>query len=312
MANATVSRIGQANQAGDPLALFLKVFSGEVLAAFQETNVFLSRTTVRTITSGKSAQFPSTWKGTAGYHTPGTELVGKTVGHNERVITIDDLLVADRFVADIDEAMSHYDIRGTYAKDVGRALAQAMDKNIAQVGVLTARAAANITGSPGGTRIVSASMKTNADTIVGAIYDAKKALVKADVPQQDLYAYLAPDQYYLLLSSGSKAIQRELNSGVDNGSIAGGTLERIAGIPLVVSNNMPSTNVTTGPTAYQGDFTATAGLVMHKAAVGTVKLIDLKVRADYDPRRLGTLIVGMYASGHGILRPECAVELATA
>ena len=56
MANATVSRIGQANQAGDEKALFLKVFSGEVLAAFEETNVFLGKTTVRTITSGKSAQ----------------------------------------------------------------------------------------------------------------------------------------------------------------------------------------------------------------------------------------------------------------
>jgi hypothetical protein len=53
MANAIPSRIGQINLAGDERALFLKVFSGEVLTAFAETNVALERTMVRTISSGK-------------------------------------------------------------------------------------------------------------------------------------------------------------------------------------------------------------------------------------------------------------------
>src|SRR5689334_10178885 len=104
MANMVPSRPGQINSAGDPLALFLKVFAGEVLTAFAETNVAMSRHMVRTISQGKSAQFPATWKGTAAYHTPGTQLVGTQVAQNERVIVIDDLLVADRFIALIDEA----------------------------------------------------------------------------------------------------------------------------------------------------------------------------------------------------------------
>lgn len=49
------SRAGQADAAGDPVALFLKVFAGEVLAAFEQKNVFLPRTMVRSISSGKSA-----------------------------------------------------------------------------------------------------------------------------------------------------------------------------------------------------------------------------------------------------------------
>lgn len=55
MANATPSYLGQANQAGAADALFLKVFSGEVLAAFQKATVALNRTMMRTIASGKSA-----------------------------------------------------------------------------------------------------------------------------------------------------------------------------------------------------------------------------------------------------------------
>lgn len=55
MANANVSNLGQINAAGATDALFLKVFSGEVLTSFHRQNVFLGKTMVRSISSGKSA-----------------------------------------------------------------------------------------------------------------------------------------------------------------------------------------------------------------------------------------------------------------
>ena len=71
MSNATVSFLGKADNSGDDNALFLKVFSGEVLAAFARQNKMLGMTSVRTISQGKSAQFPAVGKTTAAYHTPG-------------------------------------------------------------------------------------------------------------------------------------------------------------------------------------------------------------------------------------------------
>ena len=53
MSDANPSRLGSINGGEDKKALFLKVFSGEVLATFQQNNVFLDKTTVRTIASGK-------------------------------------------------------------------------------------------------------------------------------------------------------------------------------------------------------------------------------------------------------------------
>lgn len=44
MANANVNRLGQINNAGDEKALFLKVFAGEVLASFRETQYHASAT----------------------------------------------------------------------------------------------------------------------------------------------------------------------------------------------------------------------------------------------------------------------------
>ena len=67
MSNATASRLGLVNNTGTAYeALFLKVFSGEVLTAFSENNVFSDALhTVRTISSGKAAQFPVTGTATA-------------------------------------------------------------------------------------------------------------------------------------------------------------------------------------------------------------------------------------------------------
>lgn len=55
MADNNVTRVGQINAAGDVDALFLKVFAGEVLAAFHNKNLALGRTQVRSISNGKSA-----------------------------------------------------------------------------------------------------------------------------------------------------------------------------------------------------------------------------------------------------------------
>jgi len=55
MANATVSNLGQANTSGDTQALFLKVFAGEVLTAYEEACVTSDKHTVRAISSGESA-----------------------------------------------------------------------------------------------------------------------------------------------------------------------------------------------------------------------------------------------------------------
>ncbi len=88
----------------------------------------------------------------------------------------------------------------------------------------------------------------------------------------------------------------------------------ISGIQIVKSNHVPSTDLSAGADALQNndyfdDFQYTIGVVSHKTAVGTVKLLDLAFEMEYDIRRQGTLMVAKYAMGHGILRPECAVEL---
>lgn len=311
MSNGIPTRPGQVNGAGDARALFLRKFSGEVMAAFAMSTQFVDKTLTRTITGGRSAQFPAWGRGTAGYHTPGTALQGTTVNTNERVIEIDDKLVADRFVADIDEAMNHYEFRSILARDMGERLAVAYDRNVAQVGILAARAAATVTGLPAGLQIVSQAAQhpgNDASVLIDTIFAAARRLDENDVPKSERYIFVRPQQYYLLVNSGSRVIDTDFNPG-GNGSIGQGKIVGLAGMPIIMTNNLVAQNVTTGPTAYRGDFTKTAALVLHRSAVGTVKLMDLRMQSEDQVWRQGTLLVASYAVGHGILRPEASVEI---
>jgi hypothetical protein len=310
MTNYTPSRLGQANAAGDALALFLKVAMPEVLTAFDERQVMKERHLIRTIEHGKSAQFPATWKATAAYHTPGNELTGSNlIKHNERVINIDSLLVADTFIANIDEAMNHYDVRSIYTHQLGEALAYSFDTTVLQVGVLAARASATISGGNGGTALTNAGYANDGEVLASGLFAAAQALDEKDVPESERFAIFKPAQYYLLAQS-TKVINKDWGGA---GAFADGKVLRVAGVEVVKSNHLPTTNIASNPSGanntYNGDFSNTRGLVMNKMAVGTVKLLDLAMEGKYQVERQGTLLVAKYAMGHGILRPECAVEL---
>jgi hypothetical protein len=312
MANMNPSRFGEINgSATDPTALFLKVFSGEVLTSFEISTQAISRVMTRTISSGKSAQFPVQGRTTAALHTPGTEILGNNVNANEKVIAIDGLTIADTFVANIDEAMNHYDVRGIYSTELGRALARAMDSNLLQVGLLAARTTTpNVAdaGYPAGTKLLNAGYATTGATLASGIVSAAQTLDANNNPSEDRYAFLKPAQYYLLVQTTS-LIDKDWGG---DGSYSDGKINRIAGIELVKSNQVPSTNVTTGPLAYQGNFANTVCPIWQKGAVGCVKLMDLAVESKYEIRFQGTLMVAKYATGYGALRPESAIELATA
>ena len=324
MANATVSRLGLVNNSGTDFdALFLKVFSGEVLTAFARNNIFNEALhSVRTITSGKSAQFPVTGTATASYHTPGNPLVGANqIRAGERVISIDDLLISQAFVSNLDELKNHYDVRATYADELGKALAKTYDENVAKVIANASRASSTITGPAGGLTLElgsgnTASANVSGDEIAAAIYDIAQTFDERDIHPTDRFCVLPPAEYYKLAESATRTVDVDFNPGGGNGSFASGNVQQIAGIPILKSNNIPQSNVSgevTGTNnSYAGDDSKTIGLVFHKSAVGTVKLMDMTTEIsgqDYGIMYQGTLMVAKYALGHGILRPECAAAI---
>ena len=323
MANATVSRLGLVNNTGTSFdALFLKVFSGEVLTAFAENNIFNEAMhTVRTIANGKSAQFPVLGTATAAYHTVGTPLVGANqIKANEKIISIDDLLISQAFISSLDEMKNHYDVRQTYSSELGKALARTYDQNVAKVIANAARASTTLSGGNGGVVLTlangnTASSDVTGDEIAAAIYDIAQTFDERDIPPTDRFCVLPPAEYYKLAESATRTIDTDFNPQ-GNGSFASGRVQMVAGIPVMMSNNVPQSNVGSNPSGanntYSGDDSKTIGLVFHKSAVGTVKLQDMTTEisgSDYGIMYQGTLLVAKYALGHGILRPEAAATI---
>jgi hypothetical protein len=302
MANAVASRIGSINSATDKNALFLKVFSGEVLATFVRENQMLGMSSVRSISQGKSAQFPVIGTTTAAYHTVGNEIVGTEVKHAEKIISIDDLLLSSAFLSNLDEAKNHYDVRSTYSSEMGRALANKVDQHLLQLTVLAAAASTTITGGSGGENVIDADCKTNAASMITSIFECAQALDEKDVPSQDRWAVVTPDVYYQLVAN-DKILNRDF--GGNNGVYSDGTVIKVAGINIVKSNTAvtaftdQSASISGTNNTYSVDAQYVGAVVFHKSAIGTVKLMDLAMESEYDIRRQGTLMVAKLALGHG-------------
>ena len=347
------SRVGLIEGGSDNDALFLKKFSGEILQTFEESNVFKPLHTIRTIESGKSAQFPVTGIATANYHTPGENIAEEggssstylsDIAKTEKIINIDKMLVASSFLANIDDVKNHYDIRSVYSNESGKALAVRFDTAVSKTFIAAARDSANLTqvGNTGGRYDVANGVfgtgsislgsiaSVTGSQLVSAFFSAAQQLDENDVPSDGRFCVLRPQEYYKLVTGADSSNAFTLTASAANkdvggeGSLASGMVPQIAGITIYKSNHIPSTNLSGTSTGdgeanndvfgsdgvgYNGDFRNTLGIVSHSAAVGTVKLLDLATESEYQIERQGTLFVAKYAMGHGVLRPECAIEL---
>jgi hypothetical protein len=310
MSAANVSRLGQKNAAGDVKAIFLEEFSGLVLERYDFTQVTDDRQVVRNIKSGKSAQFPLIWSTVAASHTPGAEIIGQDIKHNAKTISIEDLLYSDAFVDVLDDAMNHYEVKSSYAHQIGEALANAKDRNSFRA-AFTGAAASHLIDTSGdndGTALQSAAMSTTAATLKAAVYDAAQTLDEKNIPTSDRYAALLPLAWYLLLEDG-EFIHRDY---AGQGSKAVATMPFAADLQVIKTNNIPTANDTANtdvPSVLRDDFRELIGLVWHKSAIGTVKLLDLATEIAWDMRRQGTLLIGKYAIGQDYLRPEGCVSI---
>lgn len=250
----------------------------------------------------------------ASYHTAGNEITGQAIKHNEKVINIDDMLLADAFVAEIEELKNHYDVRSIYSKEMGQALANTVDKHLLSLAILASRVATpNVTGGKVGAEILDADANTNATSLISSVFEAIQKLDENNVPTAGRVCIVAPDQYYQL-ANVDKLVNRDFSS--DNGDFGKGTVLSIGGVPIVKSNTAVevfgqdlSSAISGTNNTYNGNFTNTYAVVMQSSAIGTVKLKDLVMESTYDPRRLGTLMTARMAMGHGILRPESAVSI---
>ncbi len=316
---------GQSNPT-DNRSLYLDLFGGEIITAFDNATVTLDKHTIKSLSGGaKSYRFPKTWKAEAEYHTPGQELLGNDFTTGELTINVDDILVSHYAIADLDRILSHFDMRSIISKEMGTALAKVFDKNVFRQLLLAARD----TGSspfPGGESIADASLAATNGVYSGidwidAIRDANIRLFNKDVPE-DMPRFLAVTTEvfdaikYAKDSNGQYLVlNRDFQADVAGGISSRAESIKIDGVTIVKSRNIPATDesAATGVySKYRADFSNTVGVMWCPQAVATVKLMDISMENERDVRRLEDFMVAKMFVGHGTMRPEMAIELKTA
>lgn len=315
---------GTGQSGTDDRSLFLKMFSGEVLTAFTANTLTKGKVREKNITSGKSYQFPRTGTSTAEYLARGQEMLGNPFATGEVEVTIDAPMVAHHALWDFDQAMSQFDVRGPMTADMGQALARMYDQNNFRQIALAARTAA-VGPFPGGTKIVNSGLLTSG-AIDGTIWmnqirQAKLAAAAKNIPTQNWYmavpfAVFDAIKYARDATSGQYL---NLNSTLALAVVGQGAVPtealRFEGVTIFPSNLLPSANDTSNTAVfskYRADFTKTSALMWQPDAVAVLTLMGISTETFRDVRRQEDFIVSKQAVGHGTLRPECAIEFATA
>jgi hypothetical protein len=307
-------------------ATYLKLFTGEMMKAYESACIAKGTVMSRSLRGGKSAQFIFTGRMTAAYHEPGTPILGtNNPPVAEKTIVMDDLLVSSAFVYDLDETLAHYSLRSEISAKIGHALAEAYDKKIFRQIAKAAREAHPITAAPGpepGGSVIQlgANKEYDAQALVDGFFEAASIMDEKNLPKQGRTAVLSPRQYYALISQvDTNILYREF--GNTQGSMNSGEgLYEIAGINIKRSNNLPflagNISAVNGENNnYAGDFSTSCGLIYQKDAVGVVEAIGPQVQttgSDVRTMYQGDIIVGRLAMGAGTLNPAAAIELQSA
>ena len=345
MANTTITPLGSLNGNPSSIALsqgyndgsttgkyatYLKLFSGEMIKAYESATVAKGTVQNRTLKNGKSLQFIYTGRMTADYHTPGTPILGSgDPPVAEKTILMDDLLISSAFVYDLDETLAHYSLRSEIANKIGHALAESYDKKIFRAIAKSARQTHPITvngpvsgSEPGGSQIAMGIQKEyDAQALVDAFFEAASLLDEKNVPSSGRTAVLNPRQYYSLVSSVDTNILNRDYGNTQGSMNSGSGLYEIAGISIRKSNNLPF--LTAGTVSrvdgenndYSGDFSTSCGLIYCRDAAAVVEAVGPSIQTtsgDVSVMYQGDIIVGRLAMGADWLNPAAAIELTSA
>lgn len=310
---------GAKQNTGDQLALFLKVFSGEVLTAFTRASKVMNNHMIKTIDSGKSTSFPVMGRGKAHYLPAGSNLddLREAIPHNEVVINIDGLLTSDVLITDIFEAMNHYDVRGEYAKQLGEALAIAADgATVAEIAKLVKKNTENITGLGKGIvveKTITDGAGINYETgkaVIDGLLEMKAKWTTQYVPEEERFAYITPEVESAIITS-KDAINRDYGAVA---SIVDGNIDKLCGFKIVAVPHLKAGGADktgmlgTSPEGHEfpTDYAGALAVCAHRTAVATVKLKDLQLEHARRPELQADMIIAKNAVGHGGLRPEAS------
>ncbi len=325
--------------AGANAKLWLPIWSGEVLHAYDEYRSFEPMVTSRTITSGREEQFPITgtvdlqpaWR--AGEYLMG----GADSKAGNFSITLDARPMAAHFELDnVDLMITQWEYRQELARQAGQTLANARDKQIgafiggAAVVELTSQDPRTGINLPEPAQIAGATAADRALEVLEAIEDFIVDCQENSVPVGQTFCAVTPRVFQDIRRLGVAESQPQAGNmqpmfgGVAAAGGLGAPLTQgmnalsdsltYMGVTIIKSNHLPVDNyganaaAAIGEDRYNVDGLAAGvkGLIWMPDCVASLRKTGLVVDTEDDTRRNSTFTVASMMSGTGILKPELA------
>jgi hypothetical protein len=311
----------------------------------------------RAMTEGKSVKFRFFGDTDAAEdYNPGDELVGQAFTVADVEITIDKPIVAHKVLRYDDIAVADFDIFSDIGMEHARQISLTYDRRMFALAAVAARTAARtkdgLSVHAGGNRVTRSGTTINgayARSPVGAAAfraDMRQLALAMDldnVPPESRYLFIRPEIKDVLLfdsgfvwgtpsnvqaAPGSTLFSKDYQTANDLNSRVIAELDgfKIVGLPTSVSQggSMPDTNVTTGLTKYQANFTAQAsngipvaialvGGPRGEAAVAELRYSGIVSDIEYRKNTHTWLVQSMAFNGMGVYAPWCAgsIEVTT-
>ena len=315
--------------------LWLPLWSGEVINAYDQFNIFENLISSKSLSGGFSYEFPVT--GLVSLNASwdaGEELVGGDSSSTTFKINLDKRPMAAHFETDnVDLLITQWDYRSELARQAGLTLASTRDKQIVSA-LIAASVAAPLASDPRGLGVsnfpapaivnttaaaigvsVSSCSEPVALLILQKIENYLVFMQENDYPVQNVMCAVPPKVFQVIRALG---IPRGMTNNVNlsQGALVGPDMTSgmnmltdsldYMGVKIVKTNHIPRNTITVGQAKYNLTCGTVDifGIIFQKEAVAGLSLMGMKVDSIQDIRRNTQFTVASMLKGTGILRPE--------
>ena len=323
--------------------LWLPLWSGEVINAYDEYNIFENLVTTKTLSGGFSYEFPVT--GTVALNASwdaGEELLGGDSSSTTFKVNLDKRPMAAHFETDnVDLLVTQWDYRSELARQAGLTLANTRDKQIISA-LIAAGCVAPLASDPRGFAIANMPAPKVVSTATSAIGVAVSActdtvgleilqqienylvfMQEQNYPVQTVYCAVPPKVFQVIRAMGvpranDKFANKPLFTAGDDYGGAGASIAvgmnmltdslDYMGVKIIKTNHIPRTDLTVGQAKYNLTVATGGvdifGIIFQPEAVAGLSLMGMKVDTVQDVRRNTQFTVASMLKGTGVIRPE--------
>ena len=288
------TQIGSSPAGTNPQALHIEEYGGVIEGTIARKSVVRNFIPVRQIRGTSTLSNFQVGESTLSKVVPGTAPDGTVIQANKVKLTVDTLINARSMVALLDDFQNSYDARAAIGQEHGKKFAKFIDQSFLIQAVKAARISDMSTYPAGWVPGTVKSFTTAGQELDPAALEDKCADLFSDMEEKDVdpltddvVLVLKPKAYYTLLKN-DRLVDR--NFILSDGTEIKTKSLAVYGVPVYVSNNLPTTNIaghylsnTGNGNAYDGDFTKVVAVAFSPRALLAGETIPLTPTVFYDP-----------------------------